>query len=50
MIVIITINSGLVSLIEGACAQIYYFRCEIIGGLRSHLFVSCFERKNVLRK
>ena len=35
MISFITITSGLVPLIEGVCAQILYFRFEIIGGLRS---------------
>jgi len=34
MIAFITINSGLVPLIEGLCAQILYFRFEIVGGLR----------------
>jgi len=34
MIAFITTNSGLVLLIEGLCAQILYFRFEIIGGLR----------------
>jgi len=37
MIAFITINSGLVRLIEGLCAEILYYRFEIIGGLRSHL-------------
>jgi len=32
MIAFITINGGLVSLIESLCAQILYFRFEIIGG------------------
>ena len=53
MIVLITINSGhgLVSLIEGLCAQILYFRFEIsIGGLRSHLLLFFFGRKNMLRE
>jgi len=40
----ITINSGLVQ-IEGLCAQILYFRSEIIGGLRSHLLLLFFGRK-----
>ena len=30
MIAFITINSGLIPLIEGLCAQILYFRFEII--------------------
>jgi len=33
MIAFITINIGLVPLIEGLCAQIYELRFEIIGGL-----------------
>jgi len=42
MIAFITINGGLVPLIEGLCAQILYFslRFEIIGSLRSlHILV-----------
>ena len=50
MIAFITINSGLVPLIEGLCAQIYYLRFEIIGGLRSHLLLFFFERKICSRK
>ena len=52
MIVLITINSGhgLVSLIEGLCARILYFRCEIIGGLRSHLLLFFFRRKKLLQE
>jgi len=46
----ITIKSGLVLLIQGLCAQIYYFRFEIIGGLRSHLLLFFFERINMLKK
>jgi len=46
MIASFTINSGLVPLIEGLCAQILYFRFQIIGGLRSHLLLffrtSCY--------
>ena len=34
MIAFISINCGLIPLIEGLCAQILYFRFEIIGGLR----------------
>jgi len=41
---------GLVPLIEGLCAQIICFRFEIIGGLRSHLLLFFFGRKNVLKK
>ena len=50
MIAFITVNSGLVPLMEGLCAQILYFRPEIIGGLRSHLLLFFFGRKNVLKK
>jgi len=50
MIAFITINSGLVLLIEGLCAQILYFRFDIIGGLRSHLLLFFFGRKNMLKK
>ena len=50
MIAFITINSGLVSLIEGLCAQILYVRFEIISGLRSHLSLFFFGSKNVLEK
>jgi len=71
MIAFITINSGLVPLIEGLCAQIYYWRSlmifllgfqqitlslslylrfEIIGGLRSHILLVFFERKNMFKK
>ena len=46
----ITINSGLVPLIEGLCAQILQFRFEIIGALRSHLLLFFFVRKNMLKK
>jgi len=45
MTVFITINSGLVPLIEGLYPQILYFRFEIIGGLRSHLVFSFLEEK-----
>jgi len=50
MIAFITTNSGLVHLIEGLCAQILYFRFEIIGGLRSYLLLFFFGRKNLLKK
>jgi len=50
MIVFITINSGLVPLIKGLCTRIYYFRFEIIGGLRSHFLLFFFKRNNVLKK
>jgi len=50
MIAFITINGGLLPLIEGLCAQILYFRFEIIGGLRSHILLFFFERKNLLKK
>jgi len=42
MIAFITMNSGLVLLIEGICAQIYKLRFEIIGDLRSHIFLLFF--------
>jgi len=45
MIAFITMNSGLVPLIEGLCAQIHYLRFEIIGGLQSHLLLFFFKRK-----
>jgi len=50
MIVFITIKSGLEPLIEGLCAQIYYFRFEIIGGLRSNLLLFFVETKNMFKK
>jgi len=50
MIAFITINSDLVPLIESLCAQIIYFRLEIIGGLHSHLLLFFFGRKNMLKK
>jgi len=50
VIAFITINSGLVPLIEGLCAQILYFRFEIIGGLRSQLLLFFFGRKNMQKK
>jgi len=45
MIAFITINSGLVPLIEGLCTQISYLRFKIIGGLRLHLLLSFSEEK-----
>jgi len=48
MIVFITIKSGLEPLIEGLCAQILFFRFEIIGGLRSHLLLFFVKIKNCL--
>jgi len=50
LIVFITINNGLVPLIEGLCAQILHFRFEIIGGLRSHLLLFFFGRKYMFKK
>jgi len=50
MIAFITINSGLIPLIEGICAQILYFRFEIIGSLRSHLLLCFSGRKNMFKK
>jgi hypothetical protein len=50
MIAFITINGGLAPLIEGLCAQILYFRFEIIGGLRSLFFPKekiCSKKKAV---
>jgi len=49
MIAFITIKRGLVALIEGLCAQIYYLRFEIIGGMRSHVLLFSFERKTMSR-
>jgi len=49
MIAFIIINSGLVLLIEGLCAQISYFGFEIIGGLPSNLFLCFFERRKCKR-
>jgi len=48
IITFMTINSGLVLLMEGLCAQILYFRFEITGGLRSHLLLFFSGRKNML--
>jgi len=50
MIAFIIIKSGLVPLIEGLSAEIFYFRHEIIGGLRSHLLLVFLERTNMLKK
>jgi len=50
MIAFITISSSLVPLIEGLCFQIYELIFEIIGGLRSHLLLFFFGRKNMLKK
>jgi len=41
----ITIKSGLVPLIEGLCAQIIYFRSDIIGGFAFTSFAFLFGRK-----
>jgi len=49
IVAFITINRGLVPLNENLCAQIYYFRIEIIGGLCSHLLLFFFGRKNMLK-
>ena len=46
----ITTNSGSVPFIEGLCDQILHFRYEIISGLRSHLLLFFFGRKNILKK
>jgi len=59
MIAFITMNSGLVPLIEGICAQILWIyiyllqislRFEIICGLRSHSLPSFFGKKKCSRK
>jgi len=50
MIAFITINSGLVTLIEGLCDQILYLRFEIISALRSHLLLFFFGRKTMSKK
>jgi len=47
MIAFITMNGGLVPLIESLCPQILYFGFEIIGGLRSHLLLFFFETKHM---
>jgi len=47
MIAFITMNGGLVPLIEGRCTQILYFGFEIIGGLRSNLLLFFFETKHM---
>jgi len=49
MIAFIILNSGVVPLIEGLCAQILYFRFEIIGGLRSHIFAFLFRKKKYVK-
>ena len=46
----VTIKSGLVPLIEGLCAQIYYFRFEIISGFAFTSFVFLFRKKNMLKE
>jgi len=53
MIAFITINSGLVPLIEGLCGRILYFRFEITGRFCSlaHLFAFlCRKEKYVKEK
>jgi len=50
LIALVTINSGLVPLIEGLCAQILFFRFDIIRGLRSHLLLSFSKEKVCQRK
>jgi len=47
IIAFITINSGLVPFIEGLCAQILYFRFEIIVGVHSRLLHFFFGRTNM---
>jgi len=48
VVAVINIKSGLVPLIEGLCAQILYFRFEIIGELHSQLLLFFVKRKNML--
>ena len=50
MIAFITMNGGVVPLIQGLCAQISYFRFEIIGSLRSHLLLFFRKKKYVKEK
>jgi len=50
IIAFITIKSGIVPLIEGLCAQINYFRFEIIGGFAFTSLLFFFERKKMIRK
>jgi len=50
MIAFTTINSGLVPLIEGLCAQNYYCTFEIINSLCIHLLLFFFERENMLKE
>jgi len=50
MIAFISINSGLVPFSEDLCAQILYFRFEIIDGLCSHLLLFFFGEKNMLKE
>jgi len=45
MIAFIAIKSGLVPLIEGLCAQILYFRFDIIFGFALQSFVFLFRQK-----
>jgi len=45
MIAFITIKGGLVTIIEGLCAQICNFRFEIPGGFRSHHWLFFFRKK-----
>jgi len=49
MIAFITINSGLVPLIESLCAQNLYYRFEIIGGFRSHPLLFFFEKEKYVK-
>jgi len=49
MIAFITIESGLV-LIEGLCAQIYYFTFEIIGGFAFTSFAFLFRKKKYAKE
>ena len=50
MIAFVSINGGLVPLIEGLALKSYIFRFEIIGGLRSHLLLFFSGRKKMSKK
>jgi hypothetical protein len=53
MLACITLKNGIVTLLEGLCAQILYFQFEIqkvISGLRSHLLLFFCERKIYIKE
>jgi len=50
MIAFITRKSGLVPLIEGQCAQIYYDRFEIISGFAFTSFAVLFRKKKYVKE